>query len=167
MAGIYYRFQLVGAKDPIAKSKAFLHDLETEAKALVVETADKMIREDMAAAIDTWKHKSSIQFEKRMRLSASSITVSISTDDPVFNFIEGGTGIRYATMTRGFRAKTTPGVLGSVAGSGGLHYIDKAVPRDGIEARDFYEVSAKKQRAAFISKMQKIYIKNLKRFGLR
>ena len=167
MAGIYYRFQVVGAKDPIAKSKAFLHNLEAAAKAHVMNTADKMITQDMASAIDTWKHKSSIRFEKRMRLSSSSITVSISTDDAVFNFVEGGTEVRYATMTKDFRPKTHPGSLNSGKGRGGVNYIDKRIPRPGVEAREFYRVSAEKRRAAFISKMRQIYIKALKDFGLR
>lgn len=167
MAGIYYRFQLVGSKDPIAKSKAFLRDLEAAAKAHVVNTANLMITQDMASAIDTWKHKSSIQFEKRMRLSSASITVSISTNDAVFNYIEGGTDVRYATMTKDFRPKTHPGSLNSEKGRGGVNYIDKRIPRPGVEAREFYRVSAEKRRAVFIARMRKIYIKALKDFGLR
>lgn len=169
MAGIYYRFQVVGSKDPIAKSKAFLHNLEAAAKAHVVETANLMVTQDMASAIDTWKHKSSIHFDAKMRLSKSSITVSIFTDDAVFNYIEGGTEVRYATMTREprFVAKTSPGSLSSIRGAGGLHYVDKRVPRPGIEAREFYRVSVEKRRAAFISKMRQIYIKALRDFGLR
>jgi len=169
MAGIYYRFQLVGSKDPLAKSKAFLTELESAATKHVINTANLMVTQDMASAINTWNHKSSIHFDAKMRLSGSSITVSIFTDDAIFNYIEGGTKVRYATMTREprFVAKTSPGSLSSISGAGGLHYVDKRVPRPGIEAREFYRVSAEKRRAFFIAKMRKIYIKALKNFGLR
>ena len=167
MAGIYYRFRVTGAEKYRAGSKKFLRELESAAIALVKETGRLMISQDMASAIETWQHRSAIRFETRLRLNAKSITVSISTDDEIFNYVEGGTRIRHAAMDRDFVPKTTPGSLRSVRGSGGMAYVNKSISLPGVDARNFYQLSAKKQRAAFVAKMRSIYIKQLIAFGLR
>ena len=167
MAGIYYRFRVVGAEKYKAGSKKFLRELESAATELVKRTGELMINQDMASAIATWEHRSSIHFETRLRLSRKSITVSISTDDPAFNYVEGGTKIRHAVMSRDFVPKTTPGSLRSARGNGYMDYVRKKIDRPGIDARNFYELSVKKRRAAFVSEMRKIYINQLIAFGLR
>jgi len=167
MAGIYYRFRVVGAEKYKAGSKKFLRELESAATALVKETGELMINQDMASAIETWQHRSAIHFKTRLRLNAKSITVSISTDDEIFNYIEGGTRIRHAVMDRNFVPKTTPGSLRSARGNGRMVYVNESISLPGVDARNFYELSAKKQRAAFIAKMRQIYIRNLIKFGLR
>lgn len=167
MAGIYYRFRVTGADKYKAGSKKFLQALEKAATALVKETGEKMIRDDMGSAIATWEHKGSIHFSTSLRLSAKSITVSISTDDPVFNYVEGGTDVRHAAMSWDFVPKTTPGSLRSARGNGRLLFVSKKINLPGLDARNFYELSAKKQRPAFIAKMRYIYIQQLIAFGLR
>jgi hypothetical protein len=52
-----------------------------------------------------------------------------------WKWLDQGTRIRYATMTRGFRAKTTPRVISSKPGKGGLNYVSRRRPRKGIEKR--------------------------------
>jgi hypothetical protein len=52
-------------------------------------------------------------------------------------------------MTPDFTPKTTPRVIRSGAGSGGVHYINKMRPRPGIEARQWDEVIAKEMREEF------------------
>lgn len=167
MAGIYYRFRLKGNTDWIGRSARFARELETAMSGAMMDVANAMINEDMASSIATWKHKGEIRFEAKTRLSAKSVTVTISTDHAIFNFVEGGTEVRYATMTKGFKAKTTPGSLGSGPGHGGLAYIDKAKPRAGIEARNFYKVSAEKRRPEFVARAKKIFINQLRKFGAR
>ena len=144
-----------------------MRELERAAISLVKETGELMINQDMASAIETWQHRSAIHFETRLRLNAKSITVSISTDDEVFNYVEGGTHIRHAVMDRNFVPKTTPGSLRSARGNGRMVYVNEGISLPGVDARNFYELSAKKQRAAFVAKMRSIYIKQLIAFGLR
>lgn len=64
----------------------------------------------------------------------------IGTSDPVYNFLDFGTSVRYAHMSNDFQPKTIPGFVGSVPGAG------RAVARgyaaqahQGIEARRFSE----------------------------
>lgn len=88
----------------------------------------------------TWGNKPS--FKKQIKPSSRKITGSTLTTDKgsktnPYPFVERGTKVRYATMTPNFRAKTTPGVIGSGGGAGGVLYIDKRRPRPGIEARGF------------------------------
>lgn len=54
-----------------------------------------------------------------------------------WKWLDQGTSIRFATMTRNFRAKTRVGVISSRPGRGGVHYVDRASPRPGIQARLF------------------------------
>lgn len=61
----------------------------------------------------------------------------IYTDNLIYKFVSGGTKVRYATMTPDFIAKTSPRVIGSGAGRGGVMFISKKHPRPGIKAREF------------------------------
>lgn len=54
-----------------------------------------------------------------------------------WKWLDQGTSIRYATMTRNFRAKTRVRIISSGPGSGGLNFVSRAVPRPGIQARFF------------------------------
>ena len=52
-------------------------------------------------------------------------------------WLEQGTSIRYATMSDGFRPKTSPRVVQAVVGAGGAQYVNVRRPRPGIEAREW------------------------------
>lgn len=69
----------------------------------------------------------------------------------VYYFLNEGTKIRYATMTRDplFNAKTRPSWLGSGPGEGGVAYVSKFVPRPGITARK-WDVAVKEKYAKIL-----------------
>jgi hypothetical protein len=75
--------------------------------------------------------------------SIAQIIGSVSTDDEVYGYLNYGTSVRYATMTKGFAAKTKPGRISARAGSGGLAYVSKRRRRPGIKARNFDFLIAK------------------------
>jgi hypothetical protein len=54
-----------------------------------------------------------------------------------FFWLNYGTKVRYAVMSNPFVAKTTPGLLGSRAGKGGMLFVNKKHPMPGIKARKF------------------------------
>lgn len=76
----------------------------------------------------------------------------------IYYFLNFGTAIRYATMTRDFTPKTSVRVIGSFPGSGGLSYVSIFKPRPGIMGRHWDEEIAKKYRRV---------ITNVLRFALQ
>lgn len=68
-------------------------------------------------------------------------------------WLDQGTRVRYATMTRNFKAKTSPGSFSSGTGAGGVAYVSKKVPRPGIAARNW--------SAMLNYRMEKRFKKNL------
>ena len=54
-------------------------------------------------------------------------------------WISKGTKVRYAVMTKGFKAKTRPKIISSYKGKGQMWYVNPKKPRPGIEARLFDE----------------------------
>lgn len=107
------------------------------------------VKVDFGVTTQTWNH------QPVFTITASPGRRKIQTDDPPFIYVSGGTRVRYATMTRGFKAKTTPGVIGSVKGSGGVLYISKMRPRPGIQARRFAELIGAKWNRQFPVIMQR------------
>ncbi len=169
MAGINYRFRLVGAERLKSLSKYLQKEFAKTLNVNVQRAAwhtNEAIRDDLGALTSTWNHK--VYFRVWLsHASTSSVTISISTNDAPFNFLEGGTGIRYATMTSPFSPKTRVGSLASSAGVGSLHYINRERPRPGIEARGFYPVLVEKHRPDYITRMRQAYIAALRRVRLR
>lgn len=101
-----------------------------------VKEADDLFSETYS----TWEHKP--KFKQKVKRSSRRLTGSTLTSDKgskknPYPFVTKGTKVRYATMTANFAAKTTPGIIGSSQGAGGVLYVDKRRPRPGIEARDF------------------------------
>ncbi len=94
------------------------------------ETARAM-QADYYVTVKTWKHAVNFKIGKK------KYSREIYTNDPPYFFVSGGTSVRYATMTPGFRAKSSPQMIRSRAGRGGVMYINKNRPRPGIVARQF------------------------------
>lgn len=87
------------------------------------------------STVRTWRNKP--QFDLETNASANAIEVLVGTDDKIYGYIDRGTSVRYAIMSRDFAAKTTPGSLQSRPGRGGAVFISRQHPRPGIKARDF------------------------------
>ena len=87
---------------------------------------------DYYVTVATWKHKVDFIINDYKEFGRE-----IFTWDDKYMFVNDGTRIRYATMTPNFSAKSRPGSIGSVPGSGGVAFISKKHPRPGIKARSF------------------------------
>lgn len=79
--------------------------------------------------VQTWNFPP--QFSAIRRTEGYTIMVS----DIRYRYLDSGTKVRYATMTKGFVPKTKVGVMYSYQGAGRLAYVNKRKPRPGIQAR--------------------------------
>ncbi len=82
------------------------------------------------------------KFTAKIRRQGGLIGMEVETDSIIFNFIDEGTRVRRALMSRDFVSKTRPGSLKTRRGRGGVIFISKKVNRPGIKARKFTETIA-------------------------
>jgi len=118
----------------------------------------KEIDKEFAKTYSTWEHKP--RFKIKFRESSSKMIISITTtgegsSDNPYPFVERGTSVRYATMTSDFRPKSQRGIIGSGPGSGGILFINKNMPHDGIEAREFENEIKNKEDPKFKRRINK------------
>ena len=102
------------------------------------ESAER-VRDDLRLTVKTWKGGSRFFFirkKKNYRL--------IATNSKKYYWVNAGTKVRYATMTRDFSAKTRAGRFQAGAGRGGVLFINKKKPRPGIKARKFDKQEVKR-----------------------
>jgi hypothetical protein len=90
----------------------------------------------------TWDTK--VDFEMLISTTSGSFEVLVGTDNKIYRYVNDGTSVRHAVMSRDFKAKTTPRVIGSVPGAGGVVFVSKKIKLPGIEARHFDEEIQKK-----------------------
>lgn len=129
------------------------------------KTADDM-EKDFKRTVKTWEHK--VNFKKEMEASAHSISVHVSTDDPIYRYVNEGTkphdiwagaytgksGKKALAFPGTFSAKTAPGVLDAKGGSSGGGTVHTPfVSHPGTEARKFDEVIERKWRPLFADRM--------------
>jgi hypothetical protein len=114
---------------------------------------------DLTAVTKTWKgDKPRIQTEAKLVPAGtppasgfhSSFTASawVREDGTMgakkFLWLDKGTKVRYAHMTKGFVPKTRAGQLNSWAGKGKMLFVNKKRPLPGIKARNFTVALRKK-----------------------
>lgn len=71
----------------------------------------------------------------------------ISTTSRVYKFLNEGTRVRYATMTKDFSPKTRVGSFSSSTGRGGVIFVSRNHPRPGIQARGWTPIVAREIQA--------------------
>lgn len=70
-----------------------------------------------------------------------------------WNWLNEGTRVRYATMSKNWRSKTSPGSFRSGAGRGRMLFVSRRRPRPGIQARDWTGKLTKQRRQPFTNRM--------------
>ena len=103
--------------------------------------------------MQTWTHKP--QFEQMIGLDSEAATVLVGTDDKIYKFIDEGTRVRYATLSKDWQSKTKPGIIGSGPGRGRVLFVSKKRPRPGIEARRFTQIIQRQRKRPFQRSMIK------------
>lgn len=96
----------------------------------------------------TWEHKPRFEFDVIRQRPGQGGTygllgVAVSTDDDIYHYLNEGTGVRYATMTKDFQPKTKFRTLDSGVGKGSLAYVSTKDARAGIQARMWDDEIAK------------------------
>jgi len=94
------------------------------------------IKPDLESATSTWKHQP--------RFSVNKKHLDITTSSKRFHWVNHGTSVRYARLSKNWESKSTPGSLKAGYGAGRvLKRVHKPYP--GIKPRDFGRTSAEKR----------------------
>jgi len=128
-----------------------------------VNTFTKRVRRDFERTTRTWNHP--VKFQQSTSVTGSAVDVEVFTFDLIYMWVDEGTSVRYATMTDDFVSKTSPGSLNSGPGRGGLAYVNKALPRPGIDARDFTGQITRSREPDFRELMQEAMERAAERSG--
>ena len=119
-----------------------------QVRGTILSTLQGQVREmtkDLEATTATWQEHHPV-FSNTIKYKGGDVKVSIGTDDEVWNYLNKGTSIRWAVMTKNFQAKTTKRSFSSRTGQGYARLRGKGImtklgipPKvPGIEARDWF-----------------------------
>ena len=155
------------------KSSIFREELRTAAAAIAPK-----IQKDFEKTVATWKEKPEFKTEIAVGNAAgkvarkanvthaqSGVAISVTTDSDIYRFVDEGTKVRYATMSKDFQAKTRPKVIGSRAGRGRKLFVNRKRPRPGIKGRKFSKTIAQRQNKPFRSAMDSALTRAAKKSG--
>lgn len=153
---------LPGKFDPDAFSREIIKE---------AEKLNKEIQKDFERTTQTWNHRP--HFKATVSVQADLIlgyvrTVRIYGHKPpelIYYFLNQGTRVRFAKMTRDFEPKTRVRVIDSFPGAGGLDSVDVRFPMPGIKARKFDEAIATKHRARLKFRMEVAIARGAKASG--
>lgn len=142
---------LPGRFDPDAFSREIIKELRK---------FNEEIKKDFEKTVATWDHKP--KFRATVVVYQDLIeghvrTVRIYGKKPpelIYYFINQGTKVRYAQMTRDFSPKSRVRVIDSFAGSGGLKRVSVKQPNPGIKGREFNVAIATKHKARLALRLQ-------------
>lgn len=70
-----------------------------------------------------------------------------------WNWLNEGTSVRRAVMSKNWRSKTTPGSFRSGGGSGRVVFISRRISRPGIKARGWTQKLTNQRRQPFTNRM--------------
>lgn len=101
----------------------------------------KALRSRLTQPTTQWVHPPDF-VETGPDIKGGNLVASVYTEDGPYFWLDRGTAVRYATMHRGFKAKTKVRSFSSSAGVGGVAYVSRKTARDGIEAREWTELAA-------------------------
>jgi hypothetical protein len=109
---------------------------------------------DLHDIVSTWNHPVYIT-KPKVRYAGGNASVWIRVNDRIFNFLDKGTKIRWALMSRDWVSKTRPGVYKSGTGHGYVRMRGKSMPfpRPGIKARNWTKRMAIELESKLIYRM--------------
>lgn len=116
-----------------------------------MDMAAEGMRVDFEVTVQTWKRQPEFTI---FRARGQRV---VGTTDTIYKFLNGGTRVRRAVMTPGFRAKTVPGKIKSRVGRGERRYVSVKLALPGIQPRQFSDTVAKKWRKLFRIQLQRAF----------
>ena len=164
------------------KPGRFRSEAFTQAITAAANEAAKEIQKDFEATTKTWSHKP--QFVKEVDTKTSPVQVLVGTDDEIYRYVDEGTkphpifagiytgksnkkALRFQWGGKGsYRAKTSPGVIGSKAGGpSGPFVAFPFVQHPGTKARNFDITIQKKWTPRFKRLMEQALSAGAKNSG--
>lgn len=107
----------------------------------------RRMKVDYEKTVATWKVRP--RFEMLTQRTSSIASVLVGTDNRIYAYVNNGTSIRYATMSKDWDSKSRVHVIGSFPGSGRREFVSKFHPQRGIAAREWSLVIEKKYERDF------------------
>lgn len=148
-----FKIKYIGPKKDLDVDKVrleMLNELRKQAR---------IFKKDFNLTTRTWKHKP--EFKEQIHLGAKEASVEISTEDDIYKFVDQGTSIRWAVMSRDWKSKTRSQVIGSTRGRGRAVIWGRGAmrkrhirPRPGIKARKFSKTIVMIRKTGFTKGMQ-------------
>ena len=116
------------------------------------ERSAELAEKEFAKTYKTWDHKP--RFQKKVKVGGRGITWEVWTDDQIYTWVSGGTGLYgpkhakypipkkgpgFLAFPSGYKAKTTPNLLFSKSGGSfwPMVFMTGQVMHPGIEPRNF------------------------------
>lgn len=130
-------------------------------------TAGTELVKEFGRTIKTWEGPVP-KFEPQTKLTDKQATLDVVMTGPgsdKWMWVNFGTKVRYATMSRDFKAKTQVGVLDSGTGAGRKLFVSRKHPRPGIKARGWNKMIAKSFKLRYAQIMQDALNKGAARSG--
>lgn len=102
-----------------------------------------------AKTVRTWRTETS--FWVRPAQTNDGVKLTFFTDNPKYKFVDEGTRVRYAVMTKDFSPKSKPNVISSFQGQGGFWFLLRRgmQPKPGLVARNFSAIITARTAPAF------------------
>ena len=140
----------VNAAEIARKYKLIATALPRVVDGVIEDTIKQVVLPPLDKTVGTW--------ERKPRFTAEPITggwgARISPLYP-WEYLNRGTRVRYANLSRDWKSKTKPNVIGSFRGSGRVLFISRRHPRPGIQARNWQDMIFR--RATLESKRRLLY----------
>lgn len=117
----------------------------------LVERAEK-VQKDFEKTTATW-HTQAAEFSIT---TPEANAKEVATNSEIYRFLNSGTSVRYATMSKDFVSKTRPNWIGSGGGAGKKLFVNRKKPKPGIKARNFDKAIAKKHEPLLKIDLEKV-----------
>ena len=99
--------------------------------------------------VATWQHAVDFQVIETPRGH------TVQTEDQVYKYIDRGTRVRRALMSRDWRSKTKVNVISSFSGAGKMLFVSRKLSLPGIEARNFSQIILRRVQDKAASRVRK------------
>lgn len=134
--------------------------------------ADRLVR-DLQKTVSNWAHPPKFGYVSEFEGGDAIIFVGPqgpSKAAEIWGYLEAGTRVRWAVMSKGWRSKTKPGGWESGAGAGHVVIAGRRAmqkrhikPRRGIQARRWLDTIIKRNRAHYRAALEQAIIQSTKK----
>lgn len=155
-------------KVKVIKPKKFNGKAITDELVAGAQDIAKAVESDLRDITASWRHQPT--FKVDVQSTPNKITIDASTDDKVFIYLDKGTKVRHALMSRDWQSKTRPKSGGATRltsgpGAGKVLVVSRRINRPGIKPRGFVNAVLKSQQRDLTARMEKHLAAGVKKSG--